>query len=1048
MFLPQISIKRPVLTLMMSLALVLFGIIGLRRLPVRELPNIDPPIVTVTTVYRGASGSVMETEVTERLEEQINSIEGIKTLTSESSEEVSTITVEFNLNRNIDLASQDVRDRVARVRGSLPKDIDEPIIAKQEADAQPVIWIALNSDRLSTLELTTLAENQIKDRLQTLGGVSSVVIGGEKRFAMRLWLDSEKMAARQVTVLDVESALKRQNVELPSGRVENSDRTMSIETLGEMKTAPEYNDLIIRNDGANLVRLRDIGVAKAGVEDEHTIARSNGKAAVGLGVVKQANANTIEVAHLVKKELESIRPTLPQGVDAFVVYDESVFVEKAIKEVWVTLAIAFVLVVAIIFIFLRSLRSTIIPAVAIPISIVATFAILNALGYSINILTMLALVLAIGVVVDDAIVVLENIFRHVEEGMAPMPAAFKAMDEIAFAIIAITISLVAVFLPLAFLTGQTGRLFIEFAVAVAGSVVISAFVALTLTPMMAARVLKPIEQTKHGSLFNTFERGFQALNRAYSGMLKWALAHRVITVGIGVASLALTMVLYWSLDNELVPEEDKGQLFTIVLAPEGSTTEYTDRVMHKMENIVSKVPEVSSYFTVVALAQSGPGKPNLGFMFLTLKDDRKRSVQEIVNGPGGLSGQFFNDIEGAFVIPQIPKAIGFTITQPYQLVLESQDLDELNRESAAVVNQLRGLGYMPNVQSAFQLNKPELRISIDRNRAAALGVSVEDISRTLQMMFGGLDVSRIKLGGKEYLVMVQLARASRMTPANLDQLYVRGTGDKLIQLSSVVNYKPSASSSSIFHYNRARSATIEATPAEVPLGTAVADTERILKANLPPGVRHEWSGEAKDLRDSGRDVIFVLILAVVIIYMVLAAQFESLIHPLTVMGAVPLAGLGAFGLLWLLNTLPKFHLMPAIPSMNINLFSEIGLVLLLGLVTKNSILLVEFANQQREKGASAREAMFQAGVVRLRPILMTALCTIAGIMPIAIGFGAGAESRRPMGVAVVGGMITSTFLTLVIIPVIYTLFSDVTEFFVRRQAKPAPTAGNEAVVGK
>ncbi len=1048
MFLPQISIKRPVLTLMMSLALVLFGLIGLRRLPVRELPNIDPPVVTVTTVYRGASAAVIETEITERLEEQINSIEGIKTLTSESSEEVSTITVEFNLNRNIDLAAQDVRDRVARVRGTLPKDIDEPIIAKQEADAQPVIWIALNSDRLSTLELTTLAENQIKDRLQTLGGVSSVVIGGEKRFAMRLWLDSEKMAARHVTVLDVEAALKRQNVELPSGRVENSDRSMSIETLGEMKTAPEYNDLIIRNDGANLVRLRDIGVAKPGVEDEHTVARSDGKAAVGLGVVKQANANTIEVAHLVKRELESIRPTLPAGVDAFVVYDESVFVEKAIKEVWVTLGIAFVLVVAIIFVFLRSLRSTVIPAVAIPISIVATFLVLDVLGYSINILTMLALVLAIGVVVDDAIVVLENIFRHVEEGMAPMPAAVKAMDEIAFAIVAITISLVAVFLPLAFLTGQTGRLFIEFAVAVAGSVVISAFVALTLTPMMSARILKPLEQTKHGSLFNTFERGFHAINRAYSATLKFALAHRTATLLVGVVSLALTFVLFRSLDYEFVPEEDKGQLFNIVLAPEGATTEYTDRMMRKMETIVSNVPEVNSFFDVVALAQSGPGKPNVGFMFLTLKDDRKRSVEEIVNGPGGLNGQFFNNIEGAFCIPQIPKAIGFTFDQPYQLVLQSQDLSALNRESAAIVNQLRTLGYMPNVRSEFEVNKPELRLTIDRDRAAAVGVSVEDISRTLQMMFGGLDVSRIKLGGKEYLVMVQLARASRMTPADLDQLYVRSDNGQLIQLSSVVNYQTGAASSSVYHYNRSRSATIEATPVDVPMGTAVADTEKILKTSLPPEFRYQWAGDARDLRDSGRDVLFVMLLALAIIYMVLAAQFESLIHPLTVMLAVPLAGLGAFGLLWLLNLLPKFHLLPVIPSMNINLFSEIGLVLLLGLVTKNSILLVEFANQQRAKGLNARDAMFQAGVVRLRPILMTAFCTIAGIMPIAIGFGAGAESRRPMGVAVVGGMITSTFLTLVIIPVVYTLFSDLGEFVLRRKPAAVPAEAKGAAVAE
>jgi multidrug efflux pump len=1043
MFLPQVSIKRPVLTMMMSLALVIFGLIGLRRLPVRELPNIDPPVITVLTVYRGASASVMETEITERLEEQINSIEGIRTLSSESSEEVSTITVEFNLSRDIDLAAQDVRDRVARVRGKLPKDIDEPVITKQEADAQPVIWIALNSDRLSTLDLTTLAENQIKDRLQTLSGVSSVVIGGEKRFAMRLWLDSEKMAARQVTVLDVEKALKQQNLELPSGRVENFDRTMSIQTLGEMKTPEEYNDLVIRSDGANLVRLRDIGNARVGVEDEHTVARSNGRAAVGLGVVKQSKANTIEVAHLVKKEVEALRPGLPAGVEAFVVYDESVFVEKAIHEVWVTLGVAFVLVVAIIFVFLRSVRSTIIPAVAIPISILATFFVLNMMGYSINILTMLALVLAIGVVVDDAIVVLENIYRHVEAGMPPMQAAVKAMDEIGFAILAITFSLVAVFLPLAFLTTETGRLFIEFAVAVASSVVISAFVALSLTPMMSARILKPVDQIQHGPLFNFFERGFKGITNGYGAMLRWCLAHRWISIGIGATAYALTPVLFFALDYNLVPEEDKGQLFNIVLAPEGSTSEYTDRMMRKMERIVSEVPEVSSYFTAVALAESGPGKPTVGFMFMTLKDKRTRSDQQIVNGPGGLRGRFYNEVEGAFCIPQMSKAIGFRFQQPYQLVIQSQDLDALNRYSGELVGKLRSLGYLPTVRSQFEVNKPELRLAIDRDRAAALGVSVEDISRTLQMLFGGLDVSRIKREGKEYLVMVQLERASRLAPADLDRLYVRGADGKLVQLSNVVRYEPKATAGSIFHYNRSRSATIEATPEGVPLGTVVAQTEKILNSDLPPGFRYQWAGDARDLKEASGDVLFVIVLALVIIYMVLAAQFESLIHPITVMGAVPLAGLGAFGLLWLLNFLPLVGL-PPVPSMNRNVFSLIGLVLLVGLVTKNSILLVEFANQQREKGMSARDAMLQAGLVRLRPILMTALCTIAGIMPIAIGFGAGAESRRPMGIAVVGGMITSTFLTLIIIPVVYTLFSDLASFLKRQPA--GATAGHIAPV--
>jgi multidrug efflux pump subunit AcrB len=577
-------------------------------------------------------------------------------------------------------------------------------------------------------------------------------------------------------------------------------------------------------------------------------------------------------------------------------------------------------------------------------------------------------------------------------------------------------------------------------------VLISAFVALTLTPMMAARILKPIDETQHGSLFNAFERGFKAMNNGYGRILKWALAHRVITIIIGLASMLLTVVLFSSLESDFVPQEDKGQLFNIAITPEGSTSEYTDRMMRKMESIVKDVPEVQSYFTAVALGQNGPGKQNIGFMFLTLNSKRQRSVQEIVNGPGGLGGRFFNEVEGAFCLPQIPKAIGFNINQPYQLVLQSPDLAALNKYSGEVVNKLRGLPSMPTARALFEINKPDLQISIDRDRAASLGVSIEDISRTLQMMFGGLDVSRIKLGGKEYYVMVQLELSSRQTPAYLDRLYVRSGDGRLIQLSNVVRYEPRATASSIFHYNRSRSATIEATPIGVPMGTAVADTEKILKETLPSDVRYQWSGEAKDLQDSGQDVLFVLLLALAIIYMVLAAQFESLIHPLTVMLAVPLAGLGAFGLLWLLGYLGKSGIIPPIPSMNINLFSEIGMVLLLGLVTKNSILLVEFANQQREKGMNAHDAMFEAGIVRLRPILMTALCTIAGILPIAIGFGAGSESRRPMGVAVVGGMITSTFLTLIIIPVIYTVFSDIAGFFSRKPAPAAVAEKNEPAV--
>ena len=1045
MNLPRISIQRPVLASMMSLSLVLFGLIGVTRLPVRELPDIDPPIVSVTTVYPGANAVVVETEVTERLEEAINNIQGIKILTSQSQEQVSRITIEFDLSRDINLAAQDVRDRVSRVRGRLPESIKEPIVEKQDSDASPVMWIGLNSERYSRLELTTLAEKQIKNRLQTIRGVSSIYIGGEQRFAMRLWLDAEKMAAHQVTVLDVERALRQQNVELPSGRVENLEREMTIQTLGELKTSQEFNRLVIKNDGVKIVRLRDIGEARDGVENERTIARTDGKPCIFLGVVKQSKANTVEVARGIRQEVENLKPTLPKGVGMAVNFDESVYVEHAIKEVWITLGIAFLLVVLVVFFFLHNVRSTLIPVVVIPVSIVATFALMNLLGYSINILTMLALVLAIGIVVDDAIVVLENIHRHIEEGLPPMKAAFKAMDEIGFAIIAITVSLVAVFLPLAFQKSSTGQLFVEFAVAVAGSVTISAFVALSLSPMMAARILKPA-QKKEGNVVLAIERALNSVNQAYRKSLEWVLSPsllgRIMFLLIaGSATLGVMGWLFFALEKEFLPEEDKGRLLCFVVAPEGATVEYTDRMSREMEGILKETPEVASYGSVVAFGRGGPGLANNAIVFVRLKEDRKRSVQEMVGGPKGLRAQFFNDIEGAIAIPNIPKAIGRSFSSPFQLVIQAQDLNALDLYVNQLANKLRQGGYLLNVRSSFEFNKPELRLTIDRNRAAALGLSIEDISHTMQILFGGLDLSRIKKDGKEYEVIAQLQRNSRLTPRDLDRLYVRNASGKLIQLSSVVSRQTGAAPNTVEHFNRLRSATISGSPIGVPMGTAMERVEELLKTDLPPEFLFEWYGESRDLKEAGQDLIWVIILALIIVYMVLASQFESLIHPLTVMFAVPLAGVGALGMLWLLRFLGQIHVIPDIPAMNINLFSQIGLVLLIGLVTKNSILLVEFANQQREQGVNARDAMIQAGRVRLRPILMTAFSTIAGILPIAIGFGAGAESRRPMGVAVVGGMLTSTFLTLFIIPVVYTAFSDLAEKLGR---KPVATKGPEA----
>ncbi len=1038
MQLPDICIRRPVFATMMNLALVLFGAIGLSRLPVRELPDIDPPIVSVTTIYPGAAARVVETEITERLEDVINTVEGIKVLTSDSREQVSNITIEFNLARPIDVAAQDVRDRVASIRGTLPKDILDPVVNKQDADARPMLWIGMNSDRLSALELTTLAEKQIKNRLQTVAGVSSVMIGGEQRFAIRLWLDAEKMAAHQTTVLDVQRALTQQNVELPSGRVEGLDREMTIQTQGELKTAAEFNRMVISRDGDRVVRLSDIGQAKDGVKDERTRARSMGKPCIFLGVIKNSKANTVDVAKGIKKEVESITTTLPSGVEMQIAYDESIYVERAIKEVWESLGIAFVLVVIVIYVFLHNFRATLIPAVAVPVSIVANFVVMYWLGFSVNILTMLALVLAIGVVVDDAIVVLENIHRHIEEGLAPMEAAFRGMKEITFAVIATTIALVAVFTPLAFQTSSTGRLFIEFAIAIAGSVLISAFVALTLTPMMAARVLKKVER-KPGSMVRVFEIGIQAMTRLYERtlgrLLGLSLGGRLLfllVVGGGVTVASLT--LWKGLEGDFLPEEDKGRMFCFVIAPEGSTPDYTDRMVRQMEGILAKTPEVDLYGALVAPGFSGPGQGNSGIVFVKLKDERERSVQEVVNAPGGVREKFMRDVEGAIAIPNIPKAIDRSFSSPFQLVLQGDDLDKLNVTARELANKLRASGFLQNVQSSFELNKPELRLSVDRDRAAALGVSIEDISRTLQILFGGLDLSRIKRDGKQYDVIAQLERLSRSTPQDLDRLYVRSTDGRLVQLSGVVNREVGVAPNKIGRFNRLRCAVISGTPVGITMGTAVARVEEMMKTELPPGFLYTWYGESRDMKDAGQEIAWVMALALVIVFMVLASQFESLVHPLTVMLTVPLAIIGALGGLWALGALGKAHVIPIIPAMNINLFSQIGLVLLIGLVTKNGILLVEFANQLIGKGLSPAAAMARAGSIRLRPILMTAISTIAGTLPIAIGFGAGAESRRPMGVAVVGGMVTSTLLTLVVIPVVYTVFSDV---FGRRQHGPA-----------
>ncbi len=1039
-------IRRPVASVMLNTSLLVFGLLGLSQLPIRELPDIDPPVVNVLTVYPGASAEVVETEVTERLEDALAGADGIKLLTSESREQVSNISIEFVQGRDVDVAAQDVRDLVGRVRGLLPDDIDEPVISKQDANARPIMWVAVFSEEMDTQTLSQIAEDQIRDRIQTIPGISSVLIGGQQRLAVRIRLNPEEMAARGITVMDVEQALIAQNVELPSGRVESINRELTIQTRGQFARPEAFDDLVIRQDGANTVRLSDIGHAEPGIADERAVARFNSQPSIGLGIIRQSQANTIAVARGVRERMEEIAPTLPPGVEYEVAYDESIFVERAVIEVWQTLAIAFSLVVLTIFIFLRNPRSTMVPAVTVPLSIGASFGILYIMGFSINIFTLLALVLAIGIVVDDTIVVLENTYRHIERGSRPLDAAIQSMSEIAFPIVATTLSLIAVFVPLAFIGGITGTLLLEFAIALAGAVLMSSLVALTLSAMFCARVLRPVKESEHGRVFNYFERKLNGLNRRYERALGWALGHRKSILGIALLSLVLAGYFFQNLEQEFLPDEDKGRFLALMFTPEGSTPDYTDRMMQRMESIVSETPGIERYFTAVALPFAGPGDPTLGFMFVGLADSGRPHVRDMVGGPTGLGARLITEVEGALAIPVLPKAVDLTFGQPFELVITHPDLDGLENTAQAVLNRFRAEGFLANPRSTFEINKPEIRVIIDRDRAAALGVSLREVARSMQILFGGQDVSDYKQDGKQYDVIIQLERQERLTPSALERVFVRGRDGSLVQLNNIVSLEEGAGPNRIERFQRQRSVTIEGTPVNMPLGTAMQQAEAILDEMLPDGYGAEWKGDALNLIESSGDIYRFMLLAILVVYMVLAAQFESFIHPFTVLLALPLAFLGAFGLLYSLSWVNYFGemfygwsnfvpdapwiahalsaIIPRISSMNLNIFSQVGLILLIGLVTKNSILLVEFANRQMAAGADSRSAMLKAGLIRLRPILMTSLATIAGILPIAIGFGDAAEGRRPLGVVAVGGMVTSTLLTLFVIPVIYTLLSD------------------------
>ena len=1009
MKLSEIAIQRPVFATVMSLAIVLMGIISFNRLPVREYPETDPPIVSVTTLYRGASPSVVETEITDVLEEQFSTIESVKTITSSSREQGSVITIEFELNRDVDKAANDVRDRVSRARGELPREAEDPVIAKVDVNAQPIIWLGVTSGSHSLLEISEFVEVTLKERIQRLPGVGSIVLGGNRRYSMRVWLDPLKMAAYDLTVQDVEYALRTENAEIPGGRVEGTSREFAVRTRGDLNDPGEFGAIIVSHRGDNIVRLDQIADVELGPENDRNAIRYDGQSAVGVGIVKQKQASTLEVARVVHEALPDLRAMVPAGMEIRVAYDSAEFVQASVDEVSKTILIAMSLVLLVVLVFLKSLRATVIPIIAIPVSIIGSLTVAFALGFTINILTLLALVLAIGLVVDDAIVVLENIVRHVEMGKTRRKAAFDGVREIGFAVLATTVALVAVFIPVAFLTGSVGRLFREFGITLAVAVALSSFVALTLTPVLCSRMLSRARDHQSRSWAErSFDAFFTGLDRTYRATLKLSMRLKPLVILGGIVLLFASGWMFTKLPEELAPTEDRGTAFGIVLAPEGSTLEYTDHYMRQVEDQLMGLPEADGLFTATGLGFSGPGRVTNGFVFLSLKKpgERDRSQQEIV-------AEMFPrllDIPGVLAFLINPSSLGDFGASAVDYVLLGNSYEELGEAVGTMMAKASALGYLINLDTDLRLNKPELEITIDRERASGLGVSVTDIGTTLETYLGGRVVGNFKRGNKQYDVIAQMRPSTRATPDVIRQIYVRGNGG-LVQLANVVRVEETVAPKELNHFNRRRAATITANLAPgVGIGQALDDLDAIWQNDLAAGIERDFAGRSREFRDSAGALYFMFTLALIFIFLVLSAQFESFVDPVIILLAVPLAVFGALLSLWVFDQ-------------TLNIFSRIGLIMLIGLVTKNAILIVEFANQLRSRGMEITEAVIEAASIRLRPILMTSFSTVFGILPIAIGFGYGAESRRPLGIVVVGGVLFSTFLTLLLVPVVYSLLA-------------------------
>lgn len=1004
MILSDTCIKRPVFATVLTLIIVVIGIVSFTRLTVREYPNIDEPVVTVSTTYPGASAEVIESRVTKPLEDQIAGIEGVRLMTSSSRAERSQITVAFELTRDADAAAAEVRDKVSRARRALPDDVDEPVIAKVEADSRPVIFMAVRAGELSPMEVTDYMNRFVLARLSVLPGAAEVRLYGAREPSMRINVDRQQLAAYNLTVQDIESALRAQNVEIPAGRIESDAREFSVVSATNLNTPEEFRNIVVANVQGYPVRLGELANVQILPLSERRTARFNGTESLNLGIVKQSTANPLDLSVAVREEVERINETLPAGMELVISYDTSIFIERSIQSVYKTIGEAMLLVALTIFFFLRTIRASLIPLVTIPVSLIGAFSFLYLFGFSINTLTLLAMVLAIGLVVDDAIVVLENTYRHIENGLKPIDAAIKGTREIAFAVIAMTLTLVTVYAPLAFATGRTGRLFIEFAIALSSAVLVSGFVALTLTPVMCSRLLK--HEKKHGAIYNAIERFLQGMTRGYRSTLTTALHYRWVVVLIGLAFAASSVLFFTNLKSELAPVEDRGVIFGVISAPEGATLGYTAANALKVDDLYADIPEAAARQLVI-------GFPNVtdGFAILRLKnwEDRERSQQEIANE---LFPKFMQ-LPGIRAFPTNPPSFGLRATsRPIEFVVMSQvpyaELYDMVNEFMDALRPYPGLG---NVDTDLRMNTPELRVEVDRDKLADLGIDVANVGRTLETMLGGRQVTRFELDGEQYQVVVQVEPTSRNEPSDISGIYVRARDGGMVQLANVASVQETVAPQSLNHFNRLRAVKVQANIMPGYTMSEVLDHMfEVAQKTFPSNVQFDLDGQSREYKEASVGIYMVFGMALVLIYLVLAAQFESWRNPLIIMLTVPLAMTGALAALYFTGG-------------TLSIYSQIGLVTLVGVITKHGILIVEFATQLRQQGQSMMEAITEASVLRLRPILMTAGTMILGAAPLAYATGAGAESREQIGWVLVGGMTLGTIMTLYVIPVAYSLLA-------------------------